>query len=90
MRSQRGRSSEQGRVAQDEGVGLAAFSTIILNRIPQLSRDSEPPGQVTIVLLPIQVNTALHNPNLTIHLAGVGVSDIFPAGSSGPRQIVMR
>jgi hypothetical protein len=33
---------------------------------------------------------ALHNPNFTIALTGVGVSDIFPAGSSGPRQMVMR
>ena len=57
--------------------------------IPKLSRDSEPPGQVTIVLLPIQVDTAVHNPNLTIALAGVGVSDIFPAGSFGLRQTMM-
>lgn len=44
--------------------------------IPQLSRDSEPPGQVTIVPLPIQVDTAVHNPNLTIALAGVGVCEV--------------
>jgi hypothetical protein len=33
---------------------------------------------------------AVHNPNLTIALAGVSVSDIFPAGSFGPHQVVMR